>query len=68
MSKARSRSESEFEESEKYLVVDPKPDVWRTEHTPVEIVGDDLWLAEKFQTNRDIAGSPRNSFRASLTV
>ena len=32
----------------------------------MEIVGDDLWLAEKFQTNSDIAGSPRNSFRASL--
>ena len=42
--------------------------MWRTEHTPVEIVGDDLWLAEKFQTNSDIAGSPRNSFRASLKV
>ena len=40
--------------------------MWRTEHTPVEIVGDDLWIAEKFQSNPDIAGSPRNSFRASL--
>ena len=40
--------------------------MWRTEHTPVEIVGDDLWIAEKFQSNHDIAGSPRNSFRASL--
>ena len=38
---------------------------WRTEHTPVEIVGDDLWIGEKFQPNHDIAGSPRNSFRAS---
>ena len=28
--------------------------------------GDDLWIAEKFQSNSDIAGSPRNSFRASL--
>ena len=27
---------------------------------------DDLWIAEKFQSNSDIAGSPRNSFRASL--
>ena len=61
MLKARSRSESESEQGEKYLVVDPKPD-----DLTVEIVGDDLWLAEKFQTNRDIAGSPRNSFRASL--
>ena len=28
---------------------------------------DDLWLAEKFQSNLEIAGSPRNSFRASVT-
>ena len=27
---------------------------------------DDLWIAVKFQSNSDIAGSPRNSFRASL--
>ena len=40
--------------------------MWRTEHTPVEIVGDELWVAEKFQSSSDIAGSPRNSFRASL--
>ena len=25
-----------------------------------------MWIAEKFQSNSDIAGSPRNSFRASL--
>ena len=25
-----------------------------------------MWLAEKFQSNPDIAGSPRNSFRTSL--
>ena len=25
-----------------------------------------LWIAEKFQSNSEIAGSPRNSFRASL--
>ena len=42
--------------------------MWRTEHTPVEIVGDDLWIAEKFQSSSEIAGSPRNSFRASLYV
>ena len=42
--------------------------MWRSEHTPVEIVGDDLWIAEKFQSNQDIAGSPRNSFRASLLL
>ena len=27
-----------------------------------------MWIAEKFQSNPDIAGSPRNSFRASLDV
>ena len=27
---------------------------------------DELWVAEKFQSKREIAGSPRNSFRASL--
>ena len=32
------------------------------------MVGDDLWLAEKFQSNSEIAGSLRNSFRASLDV
>ena len=34
--------------------------------TSVEKGGDDLWIAEKFQSSSDIAGSPRNSFRASL--
>ena len=32
------------------------------------MVADELWIAEKFQSNSDIAGSPRNSFRASLIV
>ena len=32
----------------------------------VEKGSDDLWIAVKFQTNPEIAGSPRNSFRASL--
>ncbi|SHK23064.1 hypothetical protein SAMN02745975_03911 [Geosporobacter subterraneus DSM 17957] len=32
----------------------------------VEKGWDDLWIAEKFQSNPEIAGSPRNSFRASL--
>ena len=27
---------------------------------------DELWKAEKFQSNSEIAGSPRNSFRTSL--
>ena len=34
----------------------------------VEKYRDDLWIAEKFQSNSEIAGSPRNSFRASLGV
>ena len=28
--------------------------------------GAELWLAVKFQTNLEIAGSPRNSFRGSV--
>jgi hypothetical protein len=32
----------------------------------VEKGSDELWVAVKFQSNPDIAGSPRNSFRASL--
>ena len=35
-------------------------------HTYVEKCGDDLWIAEKFQSSWAIAGSPRNSFRASV--
>ena len=31
------------------------------------MTGDDLWIAEKFQSNSEIAGSPRNSFRASVS-
>ena len=27
-----------------------------------------MWIAEKFQSNLEIAGSPRNSFRASLEI
>ncbi len=36
--------------------------------TSVEKGGDELWIGEKFQSNSEIAGSPRNSFRASLVV
>ena len=32
------------------------------------MVADELWVAEKFQSNSEIAGSLRNSFRASLDV
>ena len=34
----------------------------------VEKILDDLWVGVKFQSNLEIAGSPRNSFRASLVV
>ena len=27
-----------------------------------------MWIAEKFQSNPDIAGSLRNSFRASVVI
>ena len=62
------------------LVYDPKPGdlpmirlsgskiPWRTEPTSVEKAADELWVAVKFQSNPDIAGSPRNSFRASLAL
>ncbi len=30
------------------------------------MTGDEAWLAVKFQSNLEIAGSPRNSFRASV--
>ena len=39
---------------------------WRTEPTTVETLADELWLAEKFQSNPAIAGSPRNSSRTSV--
>ena len=32
----------------------------------VEKILDDLWVGVKFQSNPEIAGSPRNIFRASL--
>ena len=34
----------------------------------VEKCWDEVWVAVKFQTNLEIAGSLRNSFRASLGV
>ena len=39
---------------------------WRSELKSVKKLPDDLWLAEKFQSNSEKAGSPRNSFRTSL--
>ena len=43
-------------------------EAWRAEHTSVEKGGDELWVGEKFQSNPEIAGSPRNSFRAGLVL
>ncbi len=39
---------------------------WRPELINVEKFLDEVGVAEKFQSNLEIAGSPRNSFRASL--
>ena len=42
--------------------------MWRTELVSVEKPWDELWIGVKFQSNTEIAGSPRNSFRASVAV
>ena len=42
--------------------------IWRSEPTNVEKLGDEMWIAEKFQSNLEIAGSLRNGFRASLDI
>ena len=39
---------------------------WRAELISVKKLPDEVWIAEKFQSNPEIAGSPRNSFRASV--
>jgi hypothetical protein len=39
---------------------------WRPELTSVAKLGDELWIGVKCQSNVEIAGSPRNSSRASL--
>ena len=41
---------------------------WKSEPGKVENFLDELWLGVKGQSNSEIAGSPRNSFRASLIV
>ena len=41
---------------------------WRAEPVSVEKGSDELRIAVKFQSNTEIAGSPRNSFRASVVV
>ena len=38
---------------------------WRSEPTDVERSADELWLGEKFQSNSELAGSPRNALRRS---
>ena len=38
---------------------------WRTEPTDVEKSADELLLAEKFHSNSELAGSPRNALRRS---
>ena len=39
---------------------------WRPEPISVEKLPDELWIGVKCQSNQEIAGSPRNSFRASV--
>ena len=34
----------------------------------VEKLSDEMWVGVKFQSNAEIAGSPRNSFRASVIL
>ena len=34
----------------------------------VENFSDEVWIGVKGQSNLEIAGSPRNSFRASLVI
>ena len=41
---------------------------WRSELVNVEKFSDDLWIGVKGQSNSVIAGSFRNSFRASLVL
>ena len=41
---------------------------WRSEPVSVEKGLDELWIGVKFQSNTEIAGSPRNSFRASVAA
>jgi hypothetical protein len=41
---------------------------WRSELVYVVKCWDELWIGVKFQSNRDIAGSLRNSFTASVRV
>ena len=38
---------------------------WKFEPTDVEKSADELWLAVKYQSNPELAGSPRNALRRS---
>jgi len=38
---------------------------WKAEPTDVEKSADELGLGEKFQSNSELAGSPRNALRRS---
>ena len=38
---------------------------WRSEPTDVEKSADEVGLAEKFQSSKELAGSPRNALRRS---
>ena len=40
--------------------------MWRAEPFTIAKVTDELWVEVKCQTNLEIAGSPRNSSRASV--
>ena len=40
--------------------------MWRAKPISVEKGSDEVWVGVKFQSNLEIAGSPRNSFRASV--
>ena len=41
--------------------------MWRAEPVVVEKTLDDLWIGVKSQSSLEIAGSPRNAFRCSVT-
>ena len=47
------------------VVLNPKPSDLPMSRL-IEMVADEVWVAVKFQSNSEIAGSLRNSFRASL--
>ena len=40
---------------------------WRSEPTDVEKSADEVWLGVKCQSNPELAGSPRNTLRRSVS-